>query len=59
MTPKEISEIDQGGKLLADILPPLWRGLYVGCKEQGFDDEQAFELVKTYIRASWNTGDDE
>ena len=57
--PKDIASMDQSGKLLADILPSMWRGLYTGCIEQGFSEPQAMDLLKTYIRASFGVPHDD
>ena len=43
------AEIDQSFEMMVEIFPPLWRGLFEGCREKGFTEEQAMELVKTYI----------
>ena len=29
--------------------PRIWRLLYLDCIEEGFEDKQAFELLKLYI----------
>ena len=43
------AEIDQSFEMMVEMLPPLWRGLFEGCKAKGFTDDQAMELVKIYI----------
>lgn len=45
------SDLDQALAGMRDVLPASWRSLYDGCREQGFDTIQAFELVQTYILA--------
>jgi hypothetical protein len=46
---KERAEFDQAQATLVETFPPLWRGLYRNCMEVGFSEEEAMELVKTYI----------
>ncbi len=48
-TPEELAEMDQGLKMITESFPGLWWGLYEGCLNQGFNAEQALELVKEYI----------
>ncbi len=47
--PDDTSKMDQSAALLGDILPPLWRRIYIGCVDQGFDESESFKLVQTYI----------
>jgi hypothetical protein len=49
---KVISDIEQSGELLKQNLPPLWWGLFENCKNNGFTEQQAFELVKQYIHST-------
>ena len=41
--------LDEARTVLADHLPPLWRGVYIGCLKEGFSEEQAMSMVKCYI----------
>lgn len=50
LDPKELAELDQEASMLCESLPSLWWGLYKGCKYKGFSEEQALELVKTFVR---------
>lgn len=47
--PKQIAELDQALRLAADSMPPLWRRLYHNCVSEGFTEDQAMQLVKTFI----------
>lgn len=49
-TPEQLAEIDQANKIISDTFPGLWWDLYSGCLYRGFDEVQALELVKEYIR---------
>lgn len=49
ITPEMIAAADQACKAAIDLLPPLWWGLYQECKQQGFTNYEALELVKTWI----------
>ena len=49
-TPQELADMDQANRMLCDALPGLWWGLYEGCLNQGFSEDQSLELVKEYIR---------
>jgi len=35
--------------LFRDHMPRLWRNVYEGCLDQGFNKVQAFILLQTYI----------
>ncbi len=41
--------IDQSIGGIAEVFPLLWYKLYKKCKEEGFTDQQAFDLVKTWV----------
>lgn len=45
------SERDQAIASVRDLLPALWYSLYKQSIEEGFNEVQAFELVKVYITA--------
>lgn len=52
MTPEEAQkqrQRDEALSIITDHYPSHWRGLYVKCIEEGFDNFQALSLVKTYI----------
>lgn len=52
LDPLKSHVMEQGRATLIEVLPPLWYGLYSECIVQGFQPEQAMDLVKTYIMAS-------
>ena len=41
--------LDQARAGLEETFPSLWHGLYSRCVEEGFTEEQALQLVRTYI----------
>ena len=49
MTPKELAAMDQSLKLIVETFPPMWRQLYTNLINEGFTEQQAFELLKTFI----------
>lgn len=49
--PKIQAEFDQGAKTLGDNIPPLMWALHSGFVNQGFQEADALELCKTYLRA--------
>ena len=44
-----MGRLDEAITTLIDQMPPLWRGMYNGCLKEGFTEDQALSLVKTYI----------
>ena len=46
---KQQAELEQSIAAQIEMFPPLWRGVFLGCKKEGFTDEQSMELVKTMI----------
>lgn len=46
---KITAALDQGIAAISEMCPPLWWGLYEGCKKQGFSDDQAMEILKTIV----------
>ena len=48
------AKLEQSGAFMRDVLPPQWWGLFVGCKEVGFDDDQSFRLVQTWIMTKFS-----
>ena len=49
---KALAEMDQASAFVTDNFPKLWYGLFTRCKEEGFSEPQALELVKSYIEAT-------
>jgi len=49
---EEHAKLDQSSALISEVCPPHWRRLYENCIREGFLENQAFELVKTYILAT-------
>lgn len=56
MTPKDQSDLDQAEEALVEMLPRLWRRMYVRLIEEGFDRSEAMGLLKQYIMASLKSG---
>ena len=50
LDPKQIAEWSQAVATLAEICPPMWWGLFKGCKEEGFTDDQAMQLVVAFMK---------
>lgn len=50
--PKIIAELDQAKAAIVELMPGLWRQLYLKCIEEGFSQEQSFAIIKTYIMSS-------
>lgn len=48
-------QIDQMSAMLRDISPMLWT-YYADLKKQGFDDKQAFALVRDYQNITFKGG---
>jgi hypothetical protein len=53
---KKNSEFEQNRSVLVEMLPPLWRGLYLGCINEGFTEEDAMRLVCAQILGSASGG---
>jgi len=52
MSPEEAKRSQQLEQSLAsarDLIPRLWRQIYLGCVRQGFTPDEAFKLTQTYI----------
>ena len=49
---RALSEMDQVTTFVFDHFPKLWFGLFTRCKQEGFSEPQALELVKSYIEAT-------
>lgn len=52
---KKRAELDQSLSLMLDFLPVQWRQLYLRLIAEGFQETQALELVKIYIKAICGT----
>ena len=44
-----MAEMDQASTLLTKTQPALWWNLFSECKNEGFSEEQAMELVKIFV----------
>ena len=44
-------ERDQALAQFRDVIPTMWRAVYDGSLEAGFDERQAFTLLQTWILA--------
>ena len=51
---KAMADWSQAIAGLTEMCPPMWWGLFKGCKEQGFTDEQAMRLVIAFIKSQEN-----
>jgi len=49
---RALAEMDQASAFVTDNFPKLWYGLFARCKEEGFTEPQALELIKSYIEAT-------
>ena len=52
LDPKQRAELDQASSALSEMLPQLWRAMYLGLMFEGFTEAQSLELVKAYITAT-------
>jgi len=43
------ADFDQGIAAMMELWPPMWRQLFDRLKEEGFTEQQAMDLLKTYI----------
>ena len=50
--PKQRATLDQGIAEVSEVFPKLWRALYAGLREEGFDHADAIRLVCEYIAAT-------
>ena len=48
------AQLDQACAALSEVQPVLWWGLYAGMISQGFTNEQALELLKTFINTAYH-----
>lgn len=56
LDPSKQAQLEQDLALTQEFLPSIWRGLYDGCIDKGFTEEQSLALVKTFI-ISQGSGD--
>ena len=50
MTPKEIHELSQAAADVREHFVPLLYSFYKQCISEGFNEKQAFELTKLYMK---------
>lgn len=50
--PKKSANIDQATSFMTEVLPSLWRRLYLRLIEEGFNESDSLTLLKVYIKAS-------
>ena len=48
------SDLEQCRAAMLEMLPVLWRGIYVKLLNEGFTEPQAIELLKAYIISQGN-----
>jgi len=48
----EQQKIEQNLASVCQVGPRLWRGLYVNLLEEGFDELQSLDLLKTFISSA-------
>lgn len=51
LSDKVRADLDQATAVVAETMPPMWRRIYLRCIEEGFSEDQALLLVRTYIAA--------
>lgn len=44
-----IRKLDENTSFMTDHFPRLWRRFFERLKEEGFDNEEALSILKTYI----------
>lgn len=49
MDAEEIRKMDEASTDTSQHFVPLLWNFYAACKKEGFDEEQSFELTKTYM----------
>lgn len=52
---KKRAELDQNLAAMLEYFPVQWRQLYLRLIEEGFEEPQALDLLKTYIKATCST----
>ena len=53
---KKDAELEQAIASFRDMVPRSWWSLYHGCMNQGFNETESFDLLKTYILSSHSGG---
>jgi len=48
---RRLQELEQGIAGIRDVIPRMWRQIYLGCLDQGFSPRQSFALLQTHILA--------
>lgn len=51
VTPEESAKFDQSSAFIADSFPETWWRMFSNLKNKGFSEEQALDILKTYITA--------
>ncbi len=49
LSEKVRAEVEQGIAEFVEVFPSVWHQLFEKCVKEGFSEEQAMDLVKTYI----------
>ena len=49
MNADEIHKMDEAVTDVSQHFVPMLWGFYIACKKAGFDEEQSFDLTKTYL----------
>lgn len=52
INPQKQADLDQAIATVSENFPILWSSIYRGLQQQGFTENQAFELLKVYVMAS-------
>ena len=50
--PKQTADLDQARAVITEHLPGMWREIYLKLVSEGFTEEQAMDITKTYITAT-------
>lgn len=53
---KRQREFDEGITHMTKTFPMIWRRMYEECKSNGFTEDQAMSLVRTYILSQCSGG---
>ena len=49
MNPDELAKFEQEMKEISKTMPALWWSIYKECLDEGFNPNQAMDLLKTFI----------
>lgn len=52
---KRLSELDQVSAELKHTMPLVWKSVYDGCLQAGFEKDLALELTKEWMRCEFRT----